>query len=242
MRRTLRLLANVKPGQFLEPGTRTGLTGLHVHGSPRSTLVYLYNTTLDKLQAVPEHSLYRQSIEALTKHRLNLVESVVPQGYSEWAEKAAKVVASHPEHFEVASSTRVDGASANRIVRGGKVFVIRHLPKDADLREQEWDGEINEGPELEGARTAEEREELKLIAERQDLQDIENIDWEPEPQLTAEQIEQLENKIGAGLIEEVIQVAEGELRLVDTMVEAKVWESLEEKPSEGQWTYFERKP
>jgi NADH dehydrogenase (ubiquinone) 1 alpha subcomplex subunit 5 len=32
----------------------------------------------------------------------------------------------------------------------------------------------------------------------------------------------LETKIGAGLIEEVVQVAEGELRLVDTMVEGKV--------------------
>jgi len=35
-------------------------------------------------------------------------------------------------------------------------------------------------------------------------------------------IESLEDKIGAGLIEEVIQVAEGELKLVDTMVQAKV--------------------
>jgi NADH dehydrogenase (ubiquinone) 1 alpha subcomplex subunit 5 len=35
-------------------------------------------------------------------------------------------------------------------------------------------------------------------------------------------ISDLENKIGAGLIEEVIQVAEGELQLVDTMVQAKV--------------------
>ena len=32
---------------------------------------------------------------------------------------------------------------------------------------------------------------------------------------------ELENKIGSGLIEEVIQVAEGELKLVDTMVQAK---------------------
>ncbi len=32
----------------------------------------------------------------------------------------------------------------------------------------------------------------------------------------------MENKIGAGLIEEVIQVAEGELRIVGTMIEAKV--------------------
>jgi NADH dehydrogenase (ubiquinone) 1 alpha subcomplex subunit 5 len=35
-------------------------------------------------------------------------------------------------------------------------------------------------------------------------------------------ISELENKIGAGLIEEVVQVAEGELKLVDTMVQAKV--------------------
>lgn len=32
----------------------------------------------------------------------------------------------------------------------------------------------------------------------------------------------MENKIGAGLIEEVIQVAEGELKLVDVMTELKV--------------------
>lgn len=34
-------------------------------------------------------------------------------------------------------------------------------------------------------------------------------------------VEELENKIGAGLIEEVIQVAEGELKLIDTMVQSK---------------------
>ena len=33
----------------------------------------------------------------------------------------------------------------------------------------------------------------------------------------------METKIGAGLIEEVIQVAEGELKLVDTMVRSKVY-------------------
>ena len=32
----------------------------------------------------------------------------------------------------------------------------------------------------------------------------------------------MENRIGAGLIEEVIQVAEGELSLVDVMAKAKV--------------------
>ena len=32
----------------------------------------------------------------------------------------------------------------------------------------------------------------------------------------------MENKIGAGLIEEVIQVAEGELKLAEVMLQAKV--------------------
>lgn len=35
-------------------------------------------------------------------------------------------------------------------------------------------------------------------------------------------IQELEGKLGAGLIEEVIQVAEGELKLIQTMEEAKV--------------------
>lgn len=34
-------------------------------------------------------------------------------------------------------------------------------------------------------------------------------------------IEDIENKIGGGLIEEVIQVAQGELKLADTMIESK---------------------
>lgn len=40
--------------------------------------------------------------------------------------------------------------------------------------------------------------------------------------MSKHRIEELENKIGAGLIEEVIQVAEGELKLVDTMIQGKV--------------------
>jgi len=35
-------------------------------------------------------------------------------------------------------------------------------------------------------------------------------------------IEEMETKIAGGLIEEVIQVAEGELKLVDVMIENKV--------------------
>ncbi|KAK4145896.1 ETC complex I subunit conserved region-domain-containing protein [Dichotomopilus funicola] len=244
MRSTLRLFAAVRPAaQYLEAGTPTGLTGLLTHPSPRSTLLYLYNSTLDKLKAVPDHSVYRQSVEALTKHRLALVEGVVPPGHDEWAERARKLLSEHPEQFNVATgSDSVSGARAIKIERGAKSFVLRNIPEQRDMRVEEWDGELDEGPELEGSRTLKEREDLRHIFERRDIRDVEGqVEWEPEPQLTADQISDLETKIGAGLIEEVIQVAEGELKLVDRMIEAKVWEPLEEQPAEGQWVYFERK-
>jgi len=42
------------------------------------------------------------------------------------------------------------------------------------------------------------------------------------PFLTFGRIAELEDAIGAGLLEEVIQVAEGELKLLDIMQEAEV--------------------
>jgi hypothetical protein len=44
--------------------------------------------------------------------------------------------------------------------------------------------------------------------------------------LTWHRVSDLETKIGAGLIEEVIQVAEGEMKLVDVMVKSKAYVSL----------------
>ncbi|KAH8912201.1 hypothetical protein BR93DRAFT_922151 [Coniochaeta sp. PMI_546] len=230
MRRTLFRLAAVKPARYLEPNAPTGITGLLTHSSPRATLLYLYTTTLDKLKAVPEHSVYRQSVEALTKHRLSIVEQAVPPGYAEWAKTAQKLVADHPEQFNVLeeASGSVDGAAAAKIERDGQIFIVRDVVTEVDPRDQEWDGEIDTGSGPEG------------LAQQKDLLDSRQVKWEPEPQLTADQISELEHKIGAGLIEEVVQVAEGELKLVDTMVKAKVWEDLEEAPAEGQWNYFER--
>lgn len=187
MQRTFRLLASVKPARYLEPGVPTGLTGLYTHGSPRSTLIYLYTSTLDKLKAVPESSLYRQSVEALTKHRMSIVESAKPPGYDEWVAKAKKQMSEHPESFNVKSLGSVDGARAIRVERGGMSFVIRHLPQEKDIRYEEWDGEIDEGPELEGPRSEEERKDQVLLAERKSLDEVEQIHWEPEPQLTADQ-------------------------------------------------------
>ncbi|KAL9601469.1 MAG: hypothetical protein Q9219_002535, partial [cf. Caloplaca sp. 3 TL-2023] len=46
-------------------------------------------------------------------------------------------------------------------------------------------------------------------------------------------VAEIEDKIGGGLIEEIIQVAEGEHKLVDAMLESRPWEQLEEKPPQG---------
>lgn len=49
--------------------------------------------------------------------------------------------------------------------------------------------------------------------------------------------EEIENKIGAGLCEELIEQAKHELQLIETMKEYKPWEPLEEKPTTDQWKW-----
>lgn len=181
MRPTTRLLA-----RYLEAGTPTGLTGLWTHATPRSTLLYVYGATLHKLQSFPESSLYRQSVEATTKHRLRLVEAQVPPGYDEWAVKAKELVGKSAEAFRV-NSGRIDGSEARTVKLGDRVFVIGQRHEAKDPRYEEWDGEADEGGELEGIRTAEERKSQVVWAERKPLEDHEQIEWEDEPQLTADQ-------------------------------------------------------
>ncbi|KAG5983851.1 hypothetical protein E4U55_007001 [Claviceps digitariae] len=235
MQPTTRVLA-----RYLEPGTPTGLAGLWTHSSPRSTLLYLYGSTLNKLQSIPEKSLYRQSVEAVTRHRMNVVDRFIPAGYDAWAAKAKELISKNPEQFRV-SSGRVDGSEARTVKLGDRVFIVGTKHEAGDIRYEEWDGETDEGGVLEGIRTPAERSDQVVWAERKPLEHHEKIDWEDEPQLTADQIQKLEQEIGAGLIEEVIQVAEGELKMIETMEENKVWEDLEEAPVEGQWEYFDRK-
>jgi NADH dehydrogenase (ubiquinone) 1 alpha subcomplex subunit 5 len=187
MRRTLRLLANVKPGRYLEAGRPTGLTGLYTHNSPRSTLLYLYNSTLEKIQAAPESSLYRQSIEALTKHRMSIVAAQEPPGFKEWQQRASKVIDESPEGFKIQSEGAVDGARAQIVKRGNQVFLLRTDPAKEDERYEEWDGELDEGGELEGLRSEAERADFEHLFSRRPLEISKQIQWEPEPQLTADQ-------------------------------------------------------
>jgi NADH dehydrogenase (ubiquinone) 1 alpha subcomplex subunit 5 len=53
----------------------TGITGLVHHPQPRSQLLGVYAATLESLKEIPEHAVYRQSVEALTNERLKIVES-----------------------------------------------------------------------------------------------------------------------------------------------------------------------
>ena len=184
MRSTLRLLANVKP-RYLEPFAPTGLTGLITHPSPRPTLIYLYTTTLQKLQSFPESSAYRQSVEALTRHRLQIVESKKPAGFDAWLERVRKTVGAEPERF--ARLQRSDGTFA--------YAAAQEADQSDNVRGEEWDGEglsaTTEGP----ARTPQEEAEWQRIIEESSstaaTTEADHYDatmkWENEPALDADQ-------------------------------------------------------
>ncbi|KAJ4319124.1 hypothetical protein N0V94_004085 [Neodidymelliopsis sp. IMI 364377] len=233
MRAASRLFAAVKPGQFLEAGAPTGLTGLVTHPSPRSTLLHHYNGTLEKLKQIPESSVYRQSTEALTRHRLKVVEESKPKGWDAWQEKILSQIAEDPEHFHTIQSA-------------AGIAVVLPKVQNVDFgqnRAAEWDGERAQSfPE--GIKSQKERrKDIKAMKGDKDYKPERTFsptEFAPEPQYTIEAISDLESKIGAGLIEEVIQVAEAEHVLVDTMIESRVWEPLEEAIPEGQWSYAER--
>ncbi|PPR06909.1 hypothetical protein CVT24_011599 [Panaeolus cyanescens] len=53
----------------------TGITGLAVHPNPLPELIKTYESTLTTVNALPQTSVYRQSVEALIKHKLNIVKT-----------------------------------------------------------------------------------------------------------------------------------------------------------------------
>jgi NADH dehydrogenase (ubiquinone) 1 alpha subcomplex subunit 5 len=188
MRLTSRLLAAVKPARYLESGTPTGLTGLFTHAAPRSTLIYLYSSTLDKLKQLPESSVYCQSTEALTKHRLKIISSVIPAGYEEWAEKAKKIIDEHPEVFNTPEGgIDYDGGRHLKETFAGKSFVTTKVDPEYDDTMEEWDGETDHGPELEGTRTTAERKGQSVLGMKRPGEDEKQIKWDPEPPLSADQ-------------------------------------------------------
>lgn len=94
----------------MESGAPTGLTGLLTHPRPRPTLIYTYNQTLKKLQAIPKSSVYRQSTEAITKARLKIVQDAKPAGYERWLSRIKAEIAKHPSAYS--DVTQEDGSVA----------------------------------------------------------------------------------------------------------------------------------
>ncbi|KAK3209060.1 hypothetical protein GRF29_69g575260 [Pseudopithomyces chartarum] len=232
MRAAARLLASVKNGRYLEPGTPTGLCGLLTHPSPRSALLYHYTATLDKLQQIPESSVYRQATEALTRHRLKIIEEAEPVGWQQWQQTIQDKIESDPDAFTYKKTSA-----------GTVATPPAYEEFDPRSVHAAWDGEAPvQFPA--GIRTQAERaphvKAFKGDANYSPERTINRIKLPSEPQYTVEAISELENRLGGGLIEEVIQVAEGEHKLVDEMIKHKVWEPLEEPAPEGQWKFFER--
>jgi len=178
--------------------------------------------------------VYRQSAEALTKHRLEIIESTKPEGYEQWLERVRKQIEASPKAYS--QFLNPDGSLASE--------------KPYFEQIDNWDGQISKADaHYEGTNDLA-RADHKTKAVEKEIQ-AKNVeakegqlptveDLEVEPPLNREQIDAIEKSIGAGLIEEVIQVAEGELELVDAMLQNQVWEELEEKSPPGQWSYFER--
>jgi NADH dehydrogenase (ubiquinone) 1 alpha subcomplex subunit 5 len=178
MRAAARLFASVKPGQFLEAGAPTGLTGLFTHPSPRSTLLYHYTSTLDKLKQIPESSVYRQSTEALTKHRLQVIEQSKPAGWDQWQEKIKMQISEDPTLVSV-----IEHSTGDTLV----------LPSQQDVdersRQAEWDGEVEKSfPE--GIRSSKERlphvKAMKGDANYSPNRVFSKTKFDPEPQYTIE--------------------------------------------------------
>jgi len=232
MRGTARLYAVVSQSapRTLKPGAPTGLTGLLTHPAPRSTLIYLYSSTLSKLQQIPESSVYRQATEALTRKRLDIIKAVKPPGFDIWNEEVQ-------HHLNEIENEYGEG----KLTFEGQRFVLGQMyTEHKDSRETEYGGntpfQILEGPVSQEMRDAEKiRFENWLKQSESERPSI-----KPEPLLTVDQVKQLEEQFDSGLLEEVIEVAKGEDALVDVMVKNKVWEDLVEKSPEGQWSYFER--
>ena len=182
MRSTVRLYATIVRGQasHIEANIPTGLTGLRAHPSPRPHLIYLYNATLSRLSHLPEDSVYRKSTEALTKHRLTIIESAVPAGLSEWQQRISAIAD---------QSDATPERSLARLMMRGKGY----LPQGQDRRDPryiEWDDD--EGEErAEGVREGDDllSNQAEEFGAGKEAHEIEprHVHLEDEPGLSADQ-------------------------------------------------------
>ncbi|KAG0131102.1 ETC complex I subunit conserved region-domain-containing protein [Tuber indicum] len=229
---TLRLFAQVGT-QRLAPFSTTGIAGILTHPNPRPALIAVYNHTISLLSRLPQHSVYRQSTENLTKHRLAIVESVKPEGWEGYqatlkSEREANGIRGTKDtEFELKVVGKQFSVMANRVTTDSPVI---QAFLDKEVGRWGLDPAADTSAAYVGDDVPVEQKgsssEVPLLPE--------------EPPLHAEQVAELEEKIGAGLIEEVLEQGWNELNLIKEMEEAKVWEPLEVQPEEGQWVGFER--
>lgn len=182
MRPSRQLHATVKSAaRYLEANTPTGLTGLPTHPSPRPALLYTYSQTLQKLKQLPSSSVYRQSCEALTKHRMKVLEEIKPPGHEEWLQRVTKAIEANPEAY--GSFRRDDGS-------------LTHTQESVQQKIS-WDGAVTrndarrEGP---GTETEADQKSEYVVRDilRTDKEAVEGVrakvsDLEIEPPLTADQ-------------------------------------------------------
>lgn len=69
---------SAKP-QFLRKKLSTDLAGIELHPNPLPALEAKYTRTLEVLKALPESAVYRQSAEAATQSRLDIVRSAMSE-------------------------------------------------------------------------------------------------------------------------------------------------------------------
>lgn len=193
MRVAKRLLASVKPERFLEAGNPTGLTGLLTHSAPRAALLFNYKFTLDILNTLPEHSVYRQAAEAVTRHRLKIVESIQPPGLKEWQEKVAeREKRAEADAKEMAKENNKEGSEVSDARKPGarqSYTSIFNRKEDVEIDdEEEWNGESVYDGSLEGYRTSAERNSHMSKRETQLESEVPIINFEDhEPPLEASQ-------------------------------------------------------
>jgi NADH dehydrogenase (ubiquinone) 1 alpha subcomplex subunit 5 len=238
MRASLRLLAPRLP-----PFSPTGITGVLTHPHPRPTLIALYNQTLFVLSQLPAHSVYRQSAENLTKHRLAAVKVVKPDGFESFQTLLQErgLSANDPEIHDVARYMRNVLRQPMQSNHQGYIdFAQQELRNWEEFGASEGGDEGAEASSVDALMAA----EIETVG-IDDSEHGDSVEEDPsvpllEPQLTVAQIEEIEEAIGEGLIEEVIEEGWGEYRCAKEMGKTKVWESLEVVPEPGQWVGFER--
>jgi NADH dehydrogenase (ubiquinone) 1 alpha subcomplex subunit 5 len=244
---TFRVLAEAGT-QRLVPFSTTGITGILTHPNPRPALIAIYNHTLTLLSRLPEHSVYRRSTENLTRHRLAIVESVKPEGWEAFQTelKSGKEYHGVQNIKDTAFDLRVIGKQFQAVagmVSTQSPVVREFLQKEVDR----W----RVGREPTAAEVGVTGDSVPIsglgedggqnIVELDPSATVQEVPLLPEePPLFAEQVVELEEKLGGGLIEEIIDQGWEELTLIKEMEDAKIWDPLEVQPEEGQWVGFER--